>query len=662
MAHSLFENQTLESETNSMSFKRSELVENPNKPNKNSLPTISTDDDSKEDKFSVSTWLTKISQARKKEQKWRERARKCINIYRDDNELNGGASSFTRPYDSDDNCFNILWANIETLLPALFSAIPNPDVRNRYLSDDPNAEQAGQIIERCLSYSLDAYNFPRLMKACIKDYLLTGRAVMRVRLWPEFENQMTQDLDIDGNITQSTTEILVGQSVRCELVHWDMFTIEPAKRFEDVTWISFEEQLTEEEYENYFPGKPLSKAVTPDTDSESIDTKYQVFEIWDKNTKQVYYIGKGLEEPLKIVDDPLRLVHFWPIPEPLYSIQTNDSLVPIPEYTIYQDQAQELNEISYRITDLVRSCKFIGIYDSQQSSLNDILTGRDSQIFPVQSNLMREGGMKSIIDSLDVSPIANVLKQLYEQRDQVKGVIYEVTGISDIIRGESAASETATAQNIKASYAGLRLRDRRDNINRFIVDLLRIKAELIAQFFQPDQIQQMSGIQVTPEIEQILSSDIQRSYKIDIETDSTILADMDQLAQKRAMTVQSITQYMTGMSPLVASGAVPIETAKALLKWALGPTKMTREVEDAIDMIGQAPPPPPPGMQPPQGMQPSQGMPPQMQRPGIPHPAMRPPMPHQRATHMPMTLPPQPGQGAPGMAAISELTGNPQMQ
>ena len=632
-----------------MSVKWSVLVDSLNS---SSLPAVDPSDKDDDDKFSVSSWLNKISQARKKEQSWRTRARKCINIYRDDHELGGSSTSYTNPDQGADNCFNILWANIETLLPALFSAVPNPDVRTRYSSTNPDEQQAAQIIERCLIYCLDAYNFPRTIKAAIKEYLLTGRAVVRVRLWPEYEDQVTHDLDLDGNITQSTTEVLIGQSLKCELVHWDMYIVDPAKREEDVTWKAFEEHLTEDECEKFFPGCPLPKAVSPENESDNTEQKYQVYEIWDKNKKQVYYIGRGVEEPLKIMDDPLRLTHFWPIADPLYSIQTNDSLVPIPEYTIYQDQAQELNEISYRITDLVRTCKFIGIYDAQQSSLSDILSGRDSEVFPVQSNLMREGGMKSILDSMDISPIANVLKQLYEQRDQVKGVIYEVTGISDIIRGESSASETATAQNIKASYAGLRLRDRRDNINRFIVDLLRIKAELIAQFFQTDQIQQMSGIQVTPGIQQILQSDIQRSYRIDIETDSTILADMDQQAQKRSAIVQSITQFITATAPLVAQGAMPIETAKALLQYALQPTKISRELEDALELIGQ-PQQPPPGMQPqmPQQMLPHPGMPPH----GMPH-LMHGGMPH----HMPMQQPQ--GQGAPGMAAISELTGNQQMQ
>jgi hypothetical protein len=600
-------------------------VDNPSIPLPSNLAPVDKDhqDESNEDKFSVSQWIKKVGEARKKEQRWRQRARQCVNIYRDDNSLNGDSSSNTRPYDADDTCFNILWANIETLIPALFSAIPNPDVRNRYLTDDMDAQQAGQVLERCLSYSLDAYGFPKVIKACIKDYLLTGRGVIRVSIWPEFEDKTSHDIDMDGNVTQSSTEVQVGNSVRCELVDWDLFFIEPAKRWEDVTYIGFENQLNEEEFERYFPDKPLPQTVKTQNDDTVTETKYQVYEIWDKNTKQVYFIGKGIEEPLKILDDPLKLMHFWPIPEPLYSIQTSDTLVPIPEYTIYQDLAEELNEISYRITDLVRSCKFVGIYDAQQQALSDILTGRDSQVFPVQSNLMRDGGMKSIMDMLDVSPIAKVLTQLYEQRDQVKGIIYEVTGVSDIIRGESKASETATAQNIKASYAGLRLRDRRDNINRFIVDLLRIKAELIVQFFTVDQLQEMSGIQITPQVYQILQSDILRSYKIDIESDSTILADMDQQAQKRAAIVQSITQFITATAPLVAQGAMPVDTAKALLKYALQPTKISRELEDALDKIGQ-PQPPQMMQQGPQGM--LGGPPPQFQHgmpPTMPHPIPR---------------------------------------
>ena len=530
-----------------------------------------------EENIDVSKWLNRISKAREKEKNWRDRAKRCINIYRDDDVV--CASNFTTQGSSDndsESSFNILWANVETLLPALFSAVPKPDIRNRYLTQDKVAEAAGQIIERTLTYSLDLYNFARLMKAAIKDYLLTGRCVMRVRLIEEFDYETAPALNVD--------DVAPPQAVRCELVHWDSFVIDPVKRWEDVSWIAFIHMLSKKEFNQYFP-EAASLSITKETDKSTGESRYKVYEVWDKVEKKVYFLGQG-EKPLKVMDDPFKLQHFWPIPEPLYSIQTNDSLIPIPEFTIYQAQAYELNQVCYRITDLVRSCKFIGIYDSQQTGLGDLLTSRDSQLSPVTSNVLRQGGVASVIDILDTSPISKILAQLYQQRDQIKSIIYEVTGISDIIRGESKASETATAQNIKARYAGLRLRDRRDNINRFIVDLLRIKSELISTFFSTQQLSQMSGIQITPDIEHLIRDDVLQSYKIDIESDSTILADMEEETGKRAQLVASITQFLSTVSPLVAKGALPIETAKALLMFALQSTKITRELQDALELIG----------------------------------------------------------------------------
>lgn len=588
---------------------------------------VTNDAKNDDDEIDVQEWLNKILKAEQKEENWRDRAKRCIKIYRDDNTVTSNTYASPRPYDDNNNTFNILWANVETLQPALFSNVPKPDIRNRYLATDPNAEQVGVALERCLMYSLDTYNFIMRMKSAIKDYLLTGRAVVRVRLIPIKDKQNVPILDendqpfFDALGDQLTTEeeVMVDQNVQCEVVDYDKFIVEPTSRWDDVTWIAFEHYLEQDDFDTFFPDAP-EIAAAEYKDRYTLEPKYKVYEVWDKKTKKIYFLGQA-EKPLKVMDDPLQLTHFFPIPEPLYSIKTNDSLVPIPEYTIYQSQAYELNQISYRISDLVKSCKMVGLYDSQQQGMGDILKGRDSQFFPVQGNALRQsGGMKGMLDILDVSPIARILQQLYEQRDQIKGIIYEVTGISDIIRGDSKASETATAQNIKARYAGLRLRDRRDNIDRFIVDLLRIKTELIARFFAPDKITKMSGIELTPEMVSLLRSDIQRQYRIDIETDSTILADMDLEAQKRASLVSSITQYITSVAPLVGQGILPIETAKALLKYAVTTTKIPKELEDSLELIGAQMTQQMPG-QPPQPMQ--QGVPPRYPHPAARHPIQR---------------------------------------
>jgi hypothetical protein len=55
---------------------------------------------------------------------------------------------------------------------------------------------------------------------------------------------------------------------------------------------------------------------------------------------------------------------------------------------------------------------------------------------------------------MPIDGLAKIVLQLVEQREQVKQTIYEVTGISDIVRGASKADETATAQQIKGRWAG----------------------------------------------------------------------------------------------------------------------------------------------------------------------------------------------------------------
>jgi len=559
-----------------------------------STPTLNNDD--AEDKFNVTLWLNRISKARQKEHQWRRRAKDVLKIYGD--EENAAINTYTGSSrdGSNENRFNILYSNTETLMPALFSALPKPNVSNRFMTQDPIAKAAGEVIERVLSYSLEESNFKSTMKACVKDYLLPGRGVVRVRFEPEFEQQTVKtESEVDGEIklTEEIKEVLKKQTVRPELVQWDAFVVEPAKRWEDVTWIAFIHMISKKEFEKWFPGSPLvgTAKSSEDYDSEEygVDTQYMVFEVWDKDAKKVYYLGQA-EKPLKIIDDPLKLEGFWPLPDPLYSIQRNQTLVPIPEYTMYQYQHYELNQLCYRIPDLIKSCKLIGIYDSQVTGLEDFLRSRDSQFNPVQTNLMRDGGIKSVVDILDVSPIIQVLSQLYVERDQAKSIIHEITGISDVIRGETNAAETATAQSIKAKYAGLRLRNRRDDIDGFIVKLLRIMTEIICQLFTKEQMQEMSGIEITPEIEELLRSDILRCYKIDIETDSTIMANMDEESQKRAAIIESITQFMVTITPLVQQQIIPLETAKAMLMYALQSTKITRELQDAIDLIGSTPP------------------------------------------------------------------------
>ena len=71
----------------------------------------------------------------------------------------------------------------------------------------------------------------------------------------------------------------------------------------------------------------------------------------------------------------------------------------------------------------------------------------------------------------------------------------------------------------------MRLRLRQEDIQKYIRDLFRIKAELIAENYEPEVLERITGISITDEMVEIMRNDKLRSYQIDVETDSTVFAD-----------------------------------------------------------------------------------------------------------------------------------------
>src|SRR5699024_5814681 len=172
----------------------------------------------------------------------------------------------------------------------------------------------------------------------------------------------------------------------------------------------------------------------------------------------------------------------------LYATQTTDQLTPVPDYYLYRHQAQEIDILSARINSLTRALKLNGAYDASQANLKDILRAPDNPLIPVNNwaVLSDKKELDAYIHWIPLSEVVAALQADWEAREQAKQVIYEITGISDIIRGATKASETATAQNIKRQFGSLRLQNRQRDIAVFCTELLRIKAELMCDIYSPE--------------------------------------------------------------------------------------------------------------------------------------------------------------------------------
>jgi hypothetical protein len=572
----------------------------------------------------VRRWLLELRLADKREKDWRKSGIEILSKYRQKKQKK--------------NSYNILWANTETLAPAIYNSVPTPDVRRRFRDDDPVGKAVSEVLRRSLSYETDTGALNESIQAACLDMLLPGRGVVRVRYVPRFSEMEPEEAE-SGNTEESEgmAEELAWEQAAVEHVQWDDFRMSSGKEWGEVWWIGFRHRLTREELCEKF-GDELGELVNLDA-AEDDDIKAErddklaesfktaeVWEIWDKDDKKVHFVSAGYKDgPLSSIDDPLQLVGFWPTPKPLYAIEDSGTMVPTPLYEMYREQAEELDRVSQRINTLIKGLKLRGVYDATLSELSELMRGDDNDLIPAQnvSALIDRGGLEKAIWFMPITQAALVIKELYIQRDQTKAVIYEITGISDILRGSTDAGETATAQQIKHQWGSNRLRHLQAKLANYVRDIIRIQAEIIAERFQPETLAAMSGMkfptgqekamaiaqwqqqaamaqmhgqQPPPkpnlppswdEIMAVLHDDAQRTFKVDVETDSTISASLETDMAALKEVLGGVTQLVQGLGPAVQMGAMPVGALKELILAVTRRAKLGNAVEDALEGISQ---------------------------------------------------------------------------
>lgn len=562
-------------------------------------------------------WMKELLSEAKAHDPWRKRAGKVMKRYADEEKGN-------------DSRFNILWSNTEVLHSAVYGKTPIPDVRRRFHDKDPVAREISEVMERGLSYNLDVYNFDSMADSVVDDYLLAGLGNARIRYQPYFEKGeppviplrveetpgMYEDFPPERRYFNGEKEIernqmimgaegpfmygepeeeLIYEEVTCESVPWNRFRWQPAKRWEDVNWACIEHYLTRRELQDQFPKHanqiPLGYSETGEKLSVEEDGKSRalVHEIFCKRDRKVIVLAEGCKEVLDEEEDPLELEGFYPFPAPLVSTTLSDKFIPIPDYIYYQDQAMELDTLTQRIDKLTNELKYRGVYDGSFESLQNMTSADDAQFIAVDDFAERfdgKGNLDSVIKTMPLEELQRVIVALYQAREQVKQTIYEITGIADIMRGSTKSSETLGAQQLKTQFGSMRLSKRQRKVECWLRDIMRLKAEVIVEHFDPDTLSEMVSREITPEMHQIMQSDLLRSFKVDIETDSTVTEDAAQERQDRIELLSSITAFAEQVGPAVVQGLVPIEVARELLLFGVRGFKVGRTLEDTLESLG----------------------------------------------------------------------------
>ena len=533
--------------------------------------------------------------------KWQARVKKLVKRYRDDTRGSGGNETAK---------FNILWSNVQTLIPAVYAKLPKADVQRRFGDNDPVGRVASRLIERAVDFEIEHYpDFRSTMKYDVEDRFLGGRGTSWVRYEPHVAPigveddglSITSDIEA-GEGAPPPLEQVEYERAPVDYVHWKDFGHSQGRTWEEVGQVWRWVYMTREAIVERF-GEEMARTIPTDQGPETLnayrDSKRQynlakICELWDKETLKVYWFCKGMPHFIDVREDPLGVEGFFPCPKPLYATTTSDNLVPVPDFVLYQDQAMELDILSDRIDGLVKALRVRGVYDASQPALQRLMTeGDNNALIPVDkwAAFGEKGGLKGSIDLLPLDTIAQALLQCYQARADIKGQIYEITGIADIIRGQSAASETATAQQIKGQYAGLRLRSMQEDVALYATEVIRLKAQVMCLHYQPQTIlayaaaEQMSDADkaLIPQALQLIRDKPLRNFRIDIAADSLVQIDEAQEKQDRMQFLQAFGGFLQQALPVGQASPELIPVMMDLLKYGVQAFKAARPLEGSID-------------------------------------------------------------------------------
>jgi hypothetical protein len=476
----------------------------------------------------VSAWLSEIERAYSGEgmSKYDDRCRVIRKRYRYE------ASAFvkTRKY-------QLLWSNIETMKSAVYSQPPHGTVSRRYRDSDPIGRVACEVLERAVNFSFDASDFDGVFKQVRDDFLLYARGCARIYYEPEYETEDDLNEDIEdaediqtergrasgarGDKQQHSDgnqeSIIAFENVRIRFVQRSDFRHQSARTWEEVQWVAFRAFLTRAEVTKRF-GKEIGDQIGLDSNPEEIGdnerpasnpgvqagAKATVWEIWDKAKNQVLWIAKNWPDVLEEGAPYLVLDGFYPCPRPAYGTLTPDSLVPVPDYIFYQDQGEEIDQLTARIGALSDSLKLVGFYpggpqgEGSPEMEKALSAGFENKMIEVKSwSTFKEGGGGTApVIFLPMDMVIKILEGCITLRKQLIEDVQTIIGISDIMRGATDPQETEGAQQLKAQYSGTRIRDRQQEIVRFCRDIARLCGQVIAMYCSPATIEKMTNIKL----------------------------------------------------------------------------------------------------------------------------------------------------------------------
>jgi len=549
---------------------------------------IDTEDEGNTPQEQYAFWVDEIKASQKMLETFTKQADRTVKRYlgKDSRTLSGAASSEFK--------LNLFHSNVQTIGSMLYGNLPKVDVSRRYAdSSDDVGRVAAVTMERLLNLDIqqNGSEYDSVLRSTLFDRLVSGLGCARVRY----------EADIEG-------EQLVSESAPIEYYYWGDVLWSWGRNFSEIRWVGFRNYLGKEEVEERF-GEHAANNLTykkqkvleeQDLDSNLDDTRQQaqVWEIWDKKERKVTWVSEGYDRALDSQGDPLQLDGFFPIPPFFLANPTTSIYIPTPDYVLAQDLYSQVDILQERIAIITEAVKVVGVYDAGADGVQRMLKeGYDNDLIPVDNWALfaEKGGIKGQVDWFPIETVVNALDKLRELRSDAIGLLQQVTGMSDIMRGEVGNQYEGVGQSaMKAKFGSVRVQALQDQFARFASDLMQLKAEVIAKHFSPETIAKNANMQFSPDRDlvppaiQLIKQPDEARLRIDIRPESVAMVDFASLKVERTDYLNAISMFMQSASPLMESDPAAKPFLLQLLQWGLAGFKGSQEIEGVIDRAIEA--------------------------------------------------------------------------
>lgn len=461
---------------------------------------------------------------------------------------------------------DLFWSSSEVLKPAIYAKPPVPAVAPIFNDGGKVKDTTAEVLERSAVSTFKRTGIDEVMCNIRDDLIFTNRGVAWLRLEEK-----------------GGKKVCVEHKDRKDFLH------EPARKWSEVGWVAGAAWMSEDEIKARFPKlkqdqldciKFHERRDDDDRDQKAMSSKAQIWEVWHRANDRVYWVTDGVDVYLDDDKPHLKLDGFFPCPRPAYGTLQRRSLIPVPDFERYAGMFSKINSLTARIYLLLDQVRMKGLIPSGgdvSSAIEQVLkSDDDSIVIGVPGAALMEGGQ--FVVWLPLTELATAIAGLIESRRQLIEDFYQISGISDIMRGATEAEETLGAQQLKAQYGSVRVRCKIDELQRIAADMVKIASEIIAEEFDGETLLEMAQMDLPTRKD--IDKRIREVEKAAEEELKALAARAEEMAaqagpmppeqqqQAQAMLAQEQQSILAKYGPMLeeAEGLVPIDDVVDLLR------------------------------------------------------------------------------------------------